>query len=193
MGAAVLTPYLAGAGLLALAGVEKLRRPHYTQDALRALGLRSGNAVVRAIGCIEVTVATAAVLSVLSGVGAAPAAAAVALLYAAFAVAVARLVRSGTPVRSCGCLGAAETPPSHAHALVNVACAGAAALYVVDPTTLRAASGGDPLAYAIALAAAGIALYLVTALIKWLPAAWKVTKLEPAEPDESLEGGIASV
>jgi hypothetical protein len=186
VGAAVLVPFLAAAALLLVAGVEKIRTPHYTRDAFDALGVPGGAAAIRALGTVEIVAGAAAVASAF-GLGAPSVAAiAVASLYVLFAAAILRLLTSGTPVRSCGCLGSTDTPPSYLHVGVNVACALFACAYAATPETLRAATSGEPLAYLIALFGAGLAVYLAQALIRWLPALWKMRKLLAGS---SAEGG----
>jgi hypothetical protein len=180
MGAVLLVPYLTASTLLLVAGLEKARRPFYTRDAFAALGLPGGDAAIRTLGAIEFVAGTIAIASTFGMPGAAAAAAAVAALYLMFGIAVLRLLADGTAVRSCGCLGSADTPPSYAHAAVNFGCAVVAALWALQPTTLGAAAHGRPLVYAIALASAALALYLINAVILWLSSVWTVTKLPDA-------------
>jgi hypothetical protein len=176
VGAAVLIPFLTASALLLLAGAEKTRKPHYTREALDALGLPGGTVAIRALGAVEICAGGVAIASTL-GLPSAPivAAGAVAVLYAAFGVVVLRLMTSGVAVRSCGCLGSADTPPSYPHVAVNLACALAAVLWAIEPTTLGAATGGRPLVVAVAIGSAGLALYLTNAVILWLSAVWRVT------------------
>lgn len=182
MGAAALVPYLMASALLLVAGVEKARKPHYTYEAFAALGLRGGTAAIRALGAVEILAGAAAVASTFGIPRGSAAAIAVGALYVAFGVAVLRLMASGAAVRSCGCLGSADTPPSYAHAAVNFGCATAAIVWAVEPTAMGTATGGHPLVYAIAVASASLALYLTNAVILWLSTVW--TAVKPPAPDD---------
>jgi hypothetical protein len=188
VGAVVIVPYLAAAALLVAAGVEKVRKPHYTLEAFTALHLPSSFRAIRALGVVECLAGGAAIVTTAaSTAGQQAAAALVAILYVALAAVVVRLLVSGTSVRSCGCLGAADTPPSYTHVAVNLACAVSAALYAIDPVGLSRASGGEPFAFAFALLAAVVAVYLAAAVIQLLPTAWKMRKLP--RTDSPVEGG----
>jgi len=131
------------AGVLAVAGIAKLVRPVPARRALRALGLPGDP---RALAVAELAVAALAL-----GAPGRVAGPVVAALFAAFAVAGARLTGAGA---ACGCFGVAdERPPGRALLAFDVAAASAA---------LAAAAGGAaPLALGAwpvaAAAAAGVA------------------------------------
>jgi hypothetical protein len=166
---ALAGPYVAGAGLLGLAGVAKLINPVDTAGALRAAGLtrkklatRPQHASVRLGAVVEVAVAVAA----LTAPGPLPALA-VAASYAGFAVFVAVALRRGWPLASCGCFGRPDTPPTVNHALLNAAAAGVAVGWAVtgpDRVSTAFATGpwsGAPLALA-ATAICALAYLLFT-------------------------------
>ena len=121
--AALAGPFLAMTGLLGAGGALKVRRPDSTVRALREMGLSASPALVRLAAGGEVAVAVAAVLW-----AGRPVVALVALSYLGFAAFVLAALRRGVPLSSCGCFGAADTPPTYGHlALVLAAAAVAAA------------------------------------------------------------------
>lgn len=111
---ALLGPALVAAALLALAGAQKLLDPSMAVGALRALGLPSSPALVRAGSLAELLVALAAVV-----VGGAPAWVLVGASYLAFLLFVRAALRRGTPIGSCGCFGRADTAPHEVHLALN--------------------------------------------------------------------------
>lgn len=134
------------AGVLAAAGAGKLLRPGPAGRALQALGL-PGSA--RALGAFEVAVAVLALVAVPRAAGPA-----VAALFAAFAVAGARLARAG---EGCGCFGTAdERPPGRTLIALDVAAAAAAGAGAVAGGSAPVAAGAWPAA-ALTAAAAVIA------------------------------------
>ncbi len=146
-------PFSAAAVLLAVGGAPKLARPASTAGALASLRLPSSPTLVRLLGAAEVAIAAAALLT-----GSRLAAALMATAYAGFAVFVAvALARPGL-VRSCGCFGRPDTPPTAAHLVVNLAAAAvAAAVAVIGGGRLDVAS--QPLL--------GLPLVLLTAACAW--------------------------
>ncbi|MEZ5099204.1 MAG: hypothetical protein R3C15_05260 [Thermoleophilia bacterium] len=127
-GSAGAGPFLAAAGLLLVSGIAKLRRPDAAADVLASFRVPGGRHAARAVGAAELGLAAWAI--------AAPdraAAVAVCAAYALFAVVAAALVARTVPLASCGCLGETRTPPSVVHVLLNVACAGVAAVAVAAP------------------------------------------------------------
>jgi len=132
-------PFSAAAVLLAVGGAPKLARPASTAGALASLRLPSSPTLVRLLGAAEVAIAAAALLT-------------------GFAVFVAvALARPGL-VRSCGCFGRPDTPPTAAHLVVNLAAAAvAAAVAVIGGGRLDVAS--QPLL--------GLPLVLLTAACAW--------------------------
>jgi hypothetical protein len=111
--------------LLALAGAQKVARPTTTVGALREAGWPSSPALVRLLGAAELAAAIVAVP------GWPAAAAAVALLYAGFAVFVAAALHRHTPLRSCGCLGGDDVPPTAIHLTVDATATVVAAIVAV--------------------------------------------------------------
>lgn len=120
-------PFLAAALLLAAAGLAKVRHPADTAIALRRVGLPVPEWAVRWGAAAEVAVAAWAFTA-----GRAPALL-VALSYLGFAGFVGLALRRGSPVSSCGCFGKADSPPTVAHVVVNLAAAAAAGWAAVTP------------------------------------------------------------
>jgi hypothetical protein len=121
-------PVAAGALLLLLSGVQKVLRPLLTHRVLRIAGLPSHPSAVRVLGVIELAVGMG---TLLSGSWWWPAA--LGALYAAFAAFVVLALWRNAPLSSCGCFGAAETPPTPLHAGINAAIAAVALLAATDP------------------------------------------------------------
>jgi hypothetical protein len=153
---ALAGPYAAAAALVALAGLVKLARPGDTARALGSVRLPASRALVRGLGAAEVGVAGVAV----SAAGPIPAAL-LAATYTGFAGFVLLALRRGGTLRSCGCFGRPDTPPTGAHLVVNVAAAGVAGAVALHP-------GGRPLAGLAAEPWAGVPLVLLSALCGWL-------------------------
>lgn len=121
-------PVLALMALLVLAGIQKIADPRPTSGALSAAGLPGSTAIVGVLGFAEISTGLTGIL-----VGG-PVPALVALgLYGAFAVFVANALMKSLPIRSCGCLGATETPPSIVHVVVNSAAAATLLVGVLAP------------------------------------------------------------
>jgi hypothetical protein len=160
MNAALLSPYLAAAGLLVASAFAKLRHPGLTADALVELHLPATRVLVRAVSLVELA---AAVLMVAQPELGAPIAC---VLYLGFAVLVlVQLVRGST--RSCGCLGSAALPPTHLHAALNVALAGCCAFVRPDPL----GAFRQPLAGAVVFLGAATTAWALAAGLELLPPA----------------------
>ena len=101
--------------LLVATGLAKFRRPEYTSGALSALGLPSGQFIVRALGLTEIAVG----LGVLAGLGPIPVLAQT-LLYLSFLAWIGYAFAREAPLETCGCLGREDTPPYWGHLAVNV-------------------------------------------------------------------------
>lgn len=123
---AATAPFLAAVILLAGAGVAKARRPDDTATALASAGVRAGRTGVRAMAVGEVVLAVLAVARPGPLTGALVAAA-----YCGFAGFVVLALRRGWALESCGCFGRPDTPPTVAHAVLNVAAAASAAWWAV--------------------------------------------------------------
>jgi hypothetical protein len=114
------------AAILAYAGGAKLLDPTMTAGALRAMGLPSSPALVRAGAAVELALGVAAVV-----VGGAALWGLVAASYVAFAVFVAAALASGRPIGSCGCIGRPDTPPTARHVAVDLVLALAAGAHAL--------------------------------------------------------------
>ena len=151
-------------GLLALAGAMKVASPDLTSGALRAAGLPNGRMIVRGIGIVEVAIGVAAIV-----LGTSIPAFAAAAVYAGFAWFVVNALRKKLPIASCGCFGAAETPPSINHVLVNVAGVVVlviAGLFPIGPFGgIAELSLGLALAFVAFTAATAFMLYAVLAVL----------------------------
>lgn len=141
------------AALLLLAGSAKLRRPRGTVAAVAGTGLPASPALVRALGAVEVVVATAA----LALGGSAPAAA-MAALYAAFAVYVVGRRRRDRAA-SCGCFGDDRAALTSSHVVLTSVAAGVCTVAAVTAapgvgrlTQLPVTTAGATLAAAVATA-----------------------------------------
>ena len=166
MAAAIAPVVWTLAGLLALAGVAKLRDPSPTDSALRAIGISGGRSIVRLIGLAELAVAAWCLI----GSGSA-AMAGLAAAYLAFAGAISRMRQAG--VADCGCFGERSFEPSAVHLALNM-CAAAFAVVavVVPPPDVGTLADRAPLE-AIAIGS-GVAccVYLAYCAFTLLPGLW---------------------
>lgn len=177
---ALTAPLLAGAALLALAGVLKLRRPAGTAQALRTQGLPSAPALVRLLGLGELALALAVLVEV-------PwAAAGLALAYAAFTGFVAVALLRGRPLSSCGCFAEPDLPPTWAHlavtSLLAAAATGAAVGAGAGVPGLLAAGVGTAVATTLSAALVAWLSYLVLADLPRLQAAAVPPPAQPEGP-----------
>lgn len=158
-------PALAIAGLLALAGAQKVLDPTMTVGALRSLRLPASPALVRVGAAAELALGVLAI-----GVGGVVTWLLVALSYLAFAAFVVAALRSGTMLGSCGCFGREDTPPHWSHVVLNVVLAGVAlALAGQGDGAPLDSLADEPGRGAVVAALAGVALYLLYALYVELP------------------------
>ena len=148
-------PFLAAAVLLLLGGAPKMVRPEPTVRALASLRLPAPPVAVQALGLAEVGIGGGALLT--GGTVFALAMAASYLVFAAFILAA--LAGPGG-LRSCGCLGAAETPPTRVHLLLNLAGAAIALLVAGSPI-------GPPAGVVAGQPAWGVPFLLLTAACVW--------------------------
>jgi hypothetical protein len=160
-------PFATVAGVLALAGVAKLRSPLSARRALAAAGLPSGKGIARGIGTGEV--ALAALCLVAPGRATALA---LALAFAAFAAFLVWVMRAEAGSVPCGCFGDDSLPVTRAHVGFDlVAAAVAAAAVLVPPVTLsNAGAGGVELA--ALLIGVGCCVYLCYLIFTLLPTTW---------------------
>jgi hypothetical protein len=151
---ALVPPFFAAAGLVAVSGMAKLRHPGSATRALASLRLPSGPWTARVIGLVELAIGAWCLF--------APGRAAtvsLGLLYGAFAVFLAVLMRAGGA--SCGCLGRKEAPPSLAHIVLNVAAASVAAIVAFAPPS-------GVIAFGTRLPLGGVSFLAGTFLIAYL-------------------------
>lgn len=158
-------PFFAAVALLGAAGGAKLARPGAARAALASVRLPATDGAVRVLGAAEVGVAILAL-----GLGGAPAALAVGAWYAAFAAFVTFVLSRGGTLRSCGCFGTPDTPPTRLHIGVNLAFAGTAALVARGGApSLPAALSGQPLGGLPLLAAVVVCAWLAYLTLTVLP------------------------
>jgi hypothetical protein len=114
-------PFLAATLLLGAAGVAKALRPATTVNALGVAGASVPARWVRAGALGELAIAVLAILvpGLVTGL-------LVALTYAGFAAFIVVALRRHWPLGSCGCFGRPDTPPTAAHAALNVGAAASA-------------------------------------------------------------------
>ncbi|HEX6219789.1 MAG TPA: MauE/DoxX family redox-associated membrane protein [Acidimicrobiia bacterium] len=158
-------PVVAFLALLALAGVQKLIDPNPTAGALRASGLPGSRGIVTLLGAGEVVIG---VTGILIG-GRIPAMLAVGL-YAGFAVFVLNALMKRLPIRSCGCLGAADAPPTSIHLLVNLIAIGFLTAAVFVPVDMIAGfSEFGPAGVAAFILMTGASVFLLYGALAVLP------------------------
>jgi hypothetical protein len=166
---ALTGPALVTAGLLVLAGAQKVLDPTMAVGALRALHLPSSPALVRVGAAAEVVLGVAAIV-----VGGPVLWWLVAASYLAFTAFVAAALRRGTMLGSCGCFGREETPPHPVHVLLDLGLAGlAGAVAVWAPDAPVDALGEAPGQGLVLVLLAALALYLLYAAFVDLPRALK--------------------
>ena len=158
-------PTLALLGLLALAGGMKLASPDLTSGALRAAGLPHARVFVRGIGLVEVLIGVTGIV-----LGSSIVAFSAAAFYAGFAWFVIHALRHRLPISSCGCFGAAETPPSINHLIVNIGAV--LVLTIAGFFPIGPWGGIDQLTPGLAvafIAFTGVMIYLLYAILAVLP------------------------
>lgn len=160
-------PYFVAVTLLTAGGALKALRPDTTVGALRASHVPAGPVLVRVGGAAE------AALGVAVLVGGAPVLAVlVAASYVAFTAFVAVALVRGTPLGSCGCFGAIDTPPTLLHVVVNLTAAAVAAAVAAGPGgSLAEVLAGQPWAGVPFLVFTGTATHLVFVALTALPQA----------------------
>lgn len=150
-------PVLAAALLLVSSGALKLVRPAAMAAALAGFGaVRSAGLLARGIGAAEVAVGGWVVLT-----GSAPAALAAGLVYAGFTAFLVYGLRAPQRVRTCGCTGSVDGPPTPEHAVLTAglaalalaAAAGGGVLSVSETAVTDGLAGVTVLGYAVVVAA----------------------------------------
>jgi hypothetical protein len=111
-------PLLIASALLAVGGAPKVLDPANTLGALRSVGVRVPPMTVQLLGAVEAALGIATLVT-----GARPLAALVAVSYAGFTGFLVVALRRGGAVSSCGCVGRADTPPTHSHLAVTAVLA----------------------------------------------------------------------
>jgi hypothetical protein len=165
----ILAPLFATvAGLLALAGVLKLRSPVRGSEAYPAPGAALGVHGARAVGAVELLLGAAAI--------ALPGrllAAAIGAAFLAFAAYTMRMVAAADAPADCGCFGEAGGSVGAAHVVLDLACAAVALAAVVSPPRALAALVADaPLTGVAVAAGVAAAVYAVYLAYTALPSAW---------------------
>jgi methylamine utilization protein MauE len=180
----VTPPFLAAAGLLVVSGAAKLIRPDPAARALEQAALPSGRGKVRFLAVAELAIGT--------GCLAAPGrvwAASLAVVYAAFGAFLLRLLRLDSSVRSCGCVGSRDAPPSPVHVALNgVAAASGLGAAMTGSPVARDIVLGTPLLGVPAILGLAACAYAAYACAVYLPSAW--TSYRPhAEHEAGDHGG----
>ena len=121
-------PALALMALLALAGIQKIADPKPTVGALAAARFPASRFGVYGLGVLELGTGLAGIT-----IGGPIPAMLAAGLYLGFALFVVNALVRDLPIRSCGCLGATDTPPSVVHVLINGAAFATMLTAAVDP------------------------------------------------------------
>jgi hypothetical protein len=157
-------PTAAAAILLIGTGVMKGVRPDASAGALPgSVSPRWSRPIARGLGAVEIAIGLAVLI-----VGNRLAVAAMAALFAAFAGFTYFAIRSGAS--SCGCTGAVDSPPTGAHAAMNVAFASLAAVAAATSET----TSGEVLVRA-ATDPVGVVVIAMVVVVAWL--AWMVLDL----------------
>ena len=159
---ALTAPVAAGALVLCVAGLAKLRSPAVAAAALAAVGASLGAWTVRAFALAELGVGVWCVVA-----PTVPALAALACLYTSFSALAVLLARRRL---ACGCFGDDGGPASIVHSILSLALAIVALAAVASPPqSLFTASFAT--ATVLAIGAAGAAYAIVLAYTQ-LPRAW---------------------
>ena len=158
------------AALLVIAGAKKLHDPEPARAALGTARLPGGIAAVRLAGAAEIAVGAVCIVRPdrVAELGAAA-------LYLFLAFVVARQIRSGSELASCGCLGALDAPPAWAHVGFNLSAAavGCAAAIAGSSGLLQLASA-HPLGGLVVVLGTAAATRLAVVVFTDLPGALAV-------------------
>jgi hypothetical protein len=151
---AAVGPTYVAALLLVFSGVGKLRNPKPAAQALFTARWPHSSALVRTVGLAEITAPL--LLLTLGAIGAT----AIAVIYAGFFAFIASVLLRNLDLTSCGCTGAAETPPTWLHAVLNAIASVAAA---------TGAAAGIP---AVSVSLSELGAMAPTSLLGVLASAW---------------------
>ena len=158
-------PYVAAAALLVVSGILKVRRPTPTARALTSAGVPVLAPLARVFGVAEVVVGAGAL-----ALDSRAFPALVAASYLAFAGFVALTLVRAEQVADCGCFGAAESPPTVVHLVLNLFAAGiSAAVALGSGGSLVRAVDDQPLLGLPFLVLAGLCAGLTYAAMTLLP------------------------
>jgi hypothetical protein len=152
---------IAGAALLVITGLSKLRNPGPTINALRSVGATwVGAVMVRTLAVVEIAAGSVAAI-----VGGRWGASAIALIYLGFSGFLVRALR--TPTASCGCTARDDTPPTVGHLLMTVvfAAGGIAAALAGTAGVVDISRGGPGLQTAVAFGFAAIVTWLAWSIL----------------------------
>ena len=156
------------AGLLALAGLLKLRSGAHGSDAYPAPGAALGVRGARLIAVIELGLGSAAL-----AIPGRALAALIAAAFAAFAAYTIRLLATSDGPADCGCFGESGGTVGPGHVVLDLACAGVAlAAAVAPPRALASIVAGAPVTGAALACGIAAAVYAVYLAYTALPAAW---------------------
>jgi hypothetical protein len=169
-----------GAVLLVGSGGNKIFDTAPTRAALRAAELPATRTAVVTLGMFELVVGLSAL-----AIPGASAPLAVAATYLGFTAFVVYALRRNIPIRSCGCFGKTDTPPSRAHVIVNVAIAVGAVVAAGSPRLLDRVMA-EPTSGAVLVLMTGIGAYLLYLILAELPAT-----LAAARPGDGQAGALS--
>ena len=158
--------HVAAALLLVVAGLAKVFRPVSTTELLTSFGLPEVPVVVVVIGVVESAVGVLAMVA-----GGPLLAAATGTLYVGFIVVVTRALATG--VRTCGCFGRVNSPPSWIHVVGNAGFAVTSFVAAAGRTPAQVMADQPANGIGFVLAAgvtAGLALVAFTAVPEALAA-----------------------
>jgi hypothetical protein len=158
-------PFSVVAGLLAVGGAAKLRRPDPAGRAMAAAGVPNGMLAARILGAVEAGAGVTALVAPRPAV-----CVAVALLYLSFAGFLVAVATGRVSTVSCGCLGRTEVPVSRLHVLLDLAAAAIASLAVArPPVTLPGLLHRSPLIGLPFITGVALAGYLGFLAVSYLP------------------------
>jgi hypothetical protein len=160
-------PLATVAGVLALAGVAKLRSPLSARRALAVAGLPSGKAIARGLGAAEVALAVLCLVAPGRATGLA-----LALAFLAFAAFLVRVMRAEAGSAPCGCFGDDSLPVTRAHVGFDLIAAAVAATAVVVPPVPLTDAGAGGVELAALLIGVGCCVYLSYLIFTLLPSTW---------------------
>jgi hypothetical protein len=176
---------LVGAGLLAVAGVAKVRDPRPTRTGLLDNGLVLPKTLVVALGISEVASAIW-----IFATGSRRATVLVAAFYLVFALVTARAMARGGDRVECGCLGDSGATLGPTHLAFNTTMAAAAtAAALMAPH--RALLPVDSLASVVTIAAVAVATYLAYLLLTAFEGAMRSYQLTGSSRAPQTPGGRA--